>query len=287
MILRAVANVILALVIIISVSVFVTTNSYDGRIQFLEKSFPIEIVNIKGGSFTMGENWWNKEHRVIISDYKITKTEITVSQYKDCVESDACDIPMDGEYCNWGKLFYHNHPINCVTWFQSAAFCKWKGGRLPTEAEWEYAAKGGNENRPFPWGEESPDCDRAISGYIAYGCGKDHTWPVCSKPLGNSKDDLCDLGGNVFEWVGDWFSRSYYSESPLKNPKGPINPPKEVWSESEVGVWFGDKPTAIRVVRGGSWGRKSAWTSSSIRTGRVPSHASGGVGFRCVFEQIA
>ena len=117
---------------------------------------------------------------------------------------------MKGDYCNWNQSGRGDHPINCVSWNQARTFATWLGARLPTEAEWEYAARSGGENREYPWGDEEATCERAVV-YERYqnpkdgnrGCGRDSTWAVCSKSAGNTEQGLCDMAGNVWEWVED------------------------------------------------------------------------------------
>jgi formylglycine-generating enzyme len=133
---------------------------------------------------------------------KMLKTEVTVKQYKKCVDAGKCTGIETGEYLNGDKSGRGNHPINGVTWFQARDFCKWSGGRLPTDKEWEYAATSGGKEHDYPWGNEKPTCDLAVfDDGGGMGCGKDRTWPVCSKPRENTEQGLCDMAGNVPEWT--------------------------------------------------------------------------------------
>lgn len=139
-----------------------------------------------------------------------------------------------------------NHPANCVDWNQATAFCAWVGGRLPTEDEW-YAEASNRKTRTYPWGNQEVTCDYAIwgDGDRTDGCGKNSTWPVCSKTAGNSVSGLCDMGGNVWEWT----------------------------STSDG---------AARVLRGGSWlygNPESIRAESRLRV--VPSNRLYVNGFRC------
>ena len=143
-----------------------------------------------------------------------TKTEITVAQFERCLTAGACrertrKTSADNPMCNLGDPARGDHPMNCVNWEGALDFCEWlgDGGRLPTKDEWyDEASNGGRWD--WPWGP-SPlaSCDLAVWGDGAgtNGCGRDGTWPVCSKPDGNSVSGLCDMAGNVWEWTSDWF----------------------------------------------------------------------------------
>ena len=139
----------------------------------------------------------------------LTKSEITVAQYRACVKAGRCTEPnskSDNKYCNWGYSDRDNHPLNCVDWNQAKAFCEWAGGRLPTEDEW-YAEASNGGKRKYAWGDEEASCDYAIwgGGSKTDGCGRGSTWPVCSKPRGNSISGLCDMSGNLWEWTSSWY----------------------------------------------------------------------------------
>lgn len=181
---------------------------------------------------------------------EFTKSEITVAQYRACVEAGKCTKPKtksDSKYCNWGYSGRDNHPINCMDWNQATAFCEWAGGRLPTEDEWYSEASDGGK-REFPWGNQTVTCDYAVMPHGGNGCGRESTWPVCSKERGNSVSGLCDMSGNVWEWT----SSLYKSGSSDRVGRG--------------GCWDLDAPESLR---------------ASYRNWSGPASRGRGNGFRC------
>lgn len=178
---------------------------------------PVEWVTINGGKFSMGTDSGETGfedakpiHEVAIKTFDMSKTAVTVEQYAECVIKGGCTEPGTGNYCNWGVAGRQLHPINCVNFAQADQYAKFKGGRLPSESEWEYAATSGGMDRKYPWGNEEPTCDNAVmSGNGGYGCGKRSTMPVCSKTAGNTAQGLCDMAGNVWQWVQDKYQDSY------------------------------------------------------------------------------
>lgn len=177
---------------------------------------PVEFILIGGGKFTMGTDNGQKQatpiREVAIQDFYISPTLVTVEQYAECVIKGRCETPGTWGYCNWGKKDRQRHPINCVSWKDANDFARFVGGgaRLPSEAEYEYAATSRGKNQPYPWGKEEATCDRAVmSGDGGYGCGGDGTMPVCSKPKGNTEQGLCDMVGNVWQWTQDTWHDSY------------------------------------------------------------------------------
>jgi formylglycine-generating enzyme required for sulfatase activity len=229
----------------------------------------VEWVRIPGGSFNMGSNdgdsYDNEKpvHRVTVPTFEMTKTQVTVEQYKACVNAGACTAPDTGGYCNWGQSDRGKHPINCVDWHQAQAYAKWAGGRLPSEAEWEYAARSGGRDWKYPWGNENATCERAVmDDGSGNGCGRGNTtWPVCSKPKGNTTHGLCDMAGNVWEWVQDWYHDSY---------KG---------APTDGSAW--EKPTgSSRVNRGGSWYGGARLVRAANRSSVDPRFRFGHLGFR-------
>ncbi len=227
-----------------------------------------DMVFVPAGKFTMGSDFSSAElpiHDVTLDAFWIDRTEVTVDQYSACVTAASCTAAGTSVKCNAGVAGRGDHPINCVDWSQALAYCIWAGKRLPTEAEWEKAARG-TDARTRPWGEETATCDYAVvddASAGGFGCGLAHTGPVGTKPAGASPYGALDLMGNAWEWVNDWYSPTYYSVSPPSNPPGPVS---------------GDE----RTIRGGAWGDGSGATLRSAY--RIPSGVTGTVntlGFRC------
>jgi len=134
-----------------------------------------------------------------------TKSEVTLSEYKMCLNAGVCEnkhhlTKSDNKYCNFGYGDRGNHPMNCVDWYGAKAFCIWAGGNLPTEAEWRAEASNGS-SRGYPWGNVPATCNYVVMDEGGNGCGRDSTWPVCNKANGNSISGLCDMSGNVWEWI--------------------------------------------------------------------------------------
>jgi formylglycine-generating enzyme required for sulfatase activity len=185
---------------------------------------PVEWVAIEGGSFEMGreevtlygeypEQNEQPEHQVEVPAFEMLRTEVTVEQYRSCFEAAVCTEPqpVPDEICFWSEgEEYDGHSINCVDWFQAGTFCVWVGGRLPTEAEWEYAARSGGQHILFPWGDEEATCEHAVIGGPGEPpcCGAEICAP-CSKPPGATDQGLCDMSGNVYEWVQDRYHEDY------------------------------------------------------------------------------
>ena len=139
------------------------------------------------------------QHKVSVSAFKIDKHEITVDEYEDCVNADVCSEPKKGSGFNWGVSGHGDHPVNGVSWKDADTYCKWKGKRLPTEAEWERAARGNERGTIYSWGDEKATCEKAVMSEKGNGCGENSTWAVCNRPKNSL--GLCDMEGQCFRMV--------------------------------------------------------------------------------------
>jgi cysteine-rich repeat protein len=168
-----------------------------------------DFVPIAGGVFQMGyADGFSSEqpvHEVNVPAFEILRGEVTVGQYRGCVSAGVCTEPPTGPSYNWNSPGRDDYPVNGVSWVQARQFAAWAGVRLPTEAEWEYAARSRGRDIRFPWGDEAPDCDRTHN----YTCAGPPTAPICSHPDGHSAEGVCDLAGNAWEWVLDNYHRTY------------------------------------------------------------------------------
>lgn len=196
-------------------------------------------VELPGGTIEVGDAEATSSaplHPVTLPPFALSRTEVTVAQYAACVAAGDCETPRDrtsDPTCNWGHKGRDDHPINCVSWRKAEAFAAWVGARLPSEAELEYALRGGVSGQPFPWGTEPATCERAV----IVGCTKRRrrqgTRPVCSTPAGHGMGGLCDLVGNVGEWTADTWHETYDG------------------APTDGRAWLGDHRDAV--ARGSSW----------------------------------
>jgi formylglycine-generating enzyme required for sulfatase activity len=219
-------------------------------------------VSVPAGEFLMGspegEGDGNEhpQHTVYLDAFWIDRTEVSAAQYRRCVEAGACSAARTGGFCTYANSAQLDRPINCVDWNQAVDYCQWAGGRLPTEAEWEKAARGSSGD-PYPWGNASPDCNK-----VQYSGCAGTTANVGSKSAGASPYGAWDMAGNVWEWVADWYDKDIYTQSLRKNPTGP-----------ETG--------SLRVLRGGSWASGAAIVRVANRSSRFPDSDAHYIGFRC------
>ena len=221
----------------------------------------IEWVTIPAGTFMMGADDLDPEapprHQVTIKTFQMAKTLVTNKQYQACVQAGACTAPDDAGASFTGD----DQPVVDVDWNQAKTFSEWVGGRLPTEAEWEYAARSGGKEQKYPWGNEEATCDKAVISSGGDGCGRNATWPVCSMPAGNTKQGLCDMAGNAWEWVQDWYHDSYNG------------------APSDGSAWESPEGS-YRVYRGGSWRSDAVFTRSAVRNDYGPGYHRRLLGFR-------
>ena len=223
-----------------------------------------DMVLIPKGEFTMGSDEHSDEakHQVVLDAYLIDKFEASNTRFKEFMKASGHPAPA---YWDDPRLSKANQPVVGVDWNDASAFCKWEGKRLPTEAEWERAAKGPQGDNHYPWGH-TLDPKKAN-----YGQNIGRTTPVDSYPEGVSGYGLYNMAGNVFEWVEDWYDLKYYKASPALNPPG-----------AEKGYNFANQGP-VRVLRGGSWLAPATSLHTSHRFWNQPENNSYGVGlgFRC------
>ena len=270
-----------------------TDTSFQAYWEVQKHEFPdlakvviIQEVLIPSGEFTMGSNvdrelaicrkyslecsrdWYKDEqpqHPVYLDSYYIDMYEVTNALYAECVQEGTCELPSNlgssKSDSYYGNPRFARYPVIFVNWFDATAYCTWRGARLPSEAEWEMAARG-TDGRTYPWGDEI-NCNKA--NYF----GKDlensctgGTTEVGHYRDGKSPYGLYDMAGNVWEWVGDWYGANYYNDSPSSNPLGPI------WGQE-------------RILRGGPWDGHYNRVRSANRGRNNPTAATNFIGFRC------
>ncbi len=248
-------------VLVGTVLVLLLTSKKDDSEDFDTGTLGIEWVDIPAGEFQMGD--FNNEggaherpvHTVYLDTFKISRYEITYNQYDMFCDETGRAKPDD---FGWGR---DTRPAAGVSWTDADAFCRWlssKSGKnitLPTEAQWEKAARG-TDQRTFPWGDAEPDCNLANHNNCV-----GRTMPVGSYASGVSFYGVHDLAGNAWEWCGDWYAADYYSNSPAQNPTGPSS-------------------GTYRVHRGGGYNSAPSSMRCSNRDGAPPDHTSRRSGFR-------
>jgi formylglycine-generating enzyme required for sulfatase activity len=230
----------------------------------------VPMALIPAGEFLMGSERGQPDerpgHTVYLDEFYIDQYEVTNSRYEACVKDGACEPPAFSSSLErpdvlfwkgyYGSELYDRFPVVYVDWYMAKAYCEWRGARLPTEAEWEKAARGDLDGKQYPWGDADPTCEQAnYANCVA------ETSPVGS--FDPNAYGLYDMAGNVSEWVADWYAENYYELSPTENPVGPMD-------------------GEYHVVRGGAFNSGEPEIRVSYR------NAVGGVGtlyslgFRCV-----
>jgi len=241
------------------------------------------MVYVPEGEFLMGSSDADGKagadekpaHSVTLDGFWIDRTEVTNGQFvrflnavegyqgrcggQDCAESKVEDqdshiLSQEGRYVV--ESGFGDHPATEVTWYGAQAYCQWAGARLPTEAEWEKAARG-TDGRLYPWGNEPADCSKA-----QYADCSGVTVPVGSRPAGAGAYGALDMAGNVWEWVSDWYDPAYYANSPAQNP-------------------LGGEPDRYKAFRGGSWGYLDTFIRAADRGRNKPWYSGFNIGFRC------
>lgn len=223
-----------------------------------------KMVYVPAGEFLMGSNKSNPQAdpdekpqlTPILDAYWIDRTEVTNAMYTGCVEAGACTPPMHSSH--YALPEYADHPVAGVTWFQAGEYCAWAGRRLPTEAEWEKAARG-TDGRLYPWGNTPPNAK-----LLNFADQVGDTAPVGSYPAGASPYGALDMAGNVWEWVSDGYDPGYYTHAPSTNPPGGTSANQ-------------------RVVRGGAWGVDARAVRAANRFWAFPGRNDTD-GFRCALS---
>ena len=223
------------------------------------------MVQVPAGSFAMGATNADREanpderpqHNVYLKEFWIDRTEVTNAQYQKCVAAGVCTA---SRFANNQRANGPNQPAVGVDWHNARAYCSWAGVRLPTEAEWEKAARG-TRGHIYPWGNSAPTCNKANYWVEPNGC-LGATATVGSYSAGASPYGALDMAGNVWEWVKDWYDEGYYARSPAQDPKGPDSGRK-------------------RVARGGSWDDGGGGIRVANRHREDPGASARDLGFRC------
>jgi formylglycine-generating enzyme required for sulfatase activity len=215
---------------------------------------------IPTGEFLMGSSANASErpaHRVRLTAFCLEEVEVTVAAYRACVTAGACTAPTTALSPNWNVAGREEHPMNNVNWSQARAYCQWRGRDLPTEAQWEYAARG-SDDRTYPWGGEAP---------AAQSCWNRMTSPGSSCPVRGypaTQFGLFDMSGNVWEWTRDWYGP--YAATAGATPVDPTGP----------------STGTMRVFRGGSWYVAVHDTMrAAVRYQNTPAYSVGDIGIRC------
>jgi sulfatase modifying factor 1 len=245
----------------------------------------VEWVTLPGSSFEMGSATGPTgadsvpQHLVAMPTFEIGRTEVTVAAYAACIAAAKCRTPFSQAAttdCNWSSgptQDLPNNPINCVSWARAGEYCAWIGGSLPSEAQWEYAARSGGQDVTYPWGDAAPACELVAANSAATGgllpvCSLGtigSSVPVCSIPAGNTQQGLCDMAGIVSEWIEDVWVAGYDG--------APIDGSARTGDGTD------------RVVRGGNLNDPTTdflQTTARAHTSGSDTQADVSLGFRCV-----
>ncbi len=224
------------------------------------KSAPMAFI--PAGEFAMGSDRGQDDeqpvHRVLVKAFYLETHEVTVARYAAFLMSQKADPPFKWNEATSGV--HESKPVAGVNWYDARDYCRWIGRRLPTEAEWELAARG-TEGRMYPWGDAQPTRGHANAGHTKWH-GYDTLTNVGQFELGKTPNGVYDLAGNLWEWVADWYDATYYQFSQRENPSGPSAGP-------------------LRALRGGAWNNDAKTIRSANRAGYAPDARRNDVGFRC------
>ena len=223
---------------------------------------PEGMVVIPTGEFWMGSEDGQQDtrplHRVHLTSYWLDKYEVTNARYRQCVEGGGCTLPKDRQAFEDPQ--HAQHPVTNITWSQARAFCQWHGKRLPTEAEWEKAARG-TDGRRYPWGNNEEVLKTHVNKQ-ELKADSSRTEPVWRQTATASPYGVFGLLGSVSEWVKDWYAEDFYQTSPARDPQGPSR-------------------GSFRVLRGGEWNEKSPNFQASYRAWDEVTYWGPTLGVRC------
>jgi formylglycine-generating enzyme required for sulfatase activity len=225
------------------------------------------MLRIPAGEFIRGSDSGlpneAPQQTIFLDEFYIDQYEVTNRLYEQCVKAARCALPRMGRSVNFAEYYAKSelgsYPVISVAWEDAKAYCEFVGKRLPSEAEWEKAARG-TDGRTYPWGEAEPTVELANFGY-----NNRDAKPVGSYPAGVSPYGVHDMAGNVREWVADWYQFDYYQNSPTQNPLGP------------------SIETTTKVLRGGGWNENIRDLSTTRRKDYLPDPDTYdlSLGFRC------
>jgi len=238
------------------------------------------ICEIPSGKFWMGIDddavFDAPLHQVALSAYAIDQTEVVRADWTRCVEAGVCEaIPP---HCDQAEedVDPDQLPVVCISWQQASSYCTWTGGRLPTEAEWEKAARG-DDGALWAWGPVPPTCNTANHRFPPAYC---ETGPlVVGSYSGTSAYGLYDTVGNVWEWTADWYDFVYYKEAPDGDPPGPSG---EDCAETIDGI---EMTCRFRVMRGGAYNTTESNTRAAVRSPVLPHVFDVNIGVRCAYDR--
>ncbi|MFO7583531.1 MAG: formylglycine-generating enzyme family protein [Anaerolineales bacterium] len=243
-------------------------------------------VFIPAGSFQMGgldqDAKANEKpaRPVSISAFWMDKLEVTNAMYSLCVQAGVCQLPRDLGSATRPSYFanaeFADYPVIFVSWEDAKTYCNWAGRRLPTEAEWEYAARG-SDFRRYPWGDQSP-----TNNLANYDYGVRDTMRVGSYPSGASPFGVLDMAGNVWEWVADFYNESYYEGGPSQDPRGPATASVHGLRRSIRGGSWADAYKEVRVSNRGF--SLSPDLTADSKSEKYKGEANNRIGFRCAAD---